>query len=503
MSSESIKTALVIPRPSEPTPTGVSPTGVSPTDVSPAEKIASAIEEDISCRYPGTTEGLYKFNFQSAKLTSPVGPARKYSLGMPTIVPKNHGSHFKMVESVGQFRQRLGAESPALASFDFKGHGLRLAGGSVASLALHANRHYSDYDVFLVGLTSDAEAQAAIRGLAEHLSTAWPNMVVYRTTNCITFADGNGARGALPVQVVLRQYATAAEVLHSFDMGSCAFLWDGEQIFTTAMGQVAADFGINVLQLHARRASYETRLIRYFSRGFGLALPQLDVEKLDSCGGQMTYIGASIHMHVRNNGEWVRQRLDSSPAIEDGILAYALYKTNRGASEALAGAPPSSYAPFAMPYKRPEALEGHNLNAVCAPKPAGVCAWARWTPDLDMFSIQPEIGAQCVAETIMHALHCNRLNLAKLQTIVGTAATMELTRQLAEKAVDLEYVGKLSAEASRRLTAAAAIPFELMPVVEDGTALVGPYGRRLVSAEDWYGPAFAGSNMSVPAPAAF
>ena len=188
--------------------------------------------------------------------------------------------------------------------------------------------NFGDVDLFLVGHPSDAAACAAIVALRDHLAGAsWPSsgpsqgpqppasgpsqgpqppasgpsqgpqppaLRVHRTLGCITFicTDYAGAPARQPrrkasaprrqpcalrvVQVILRRYSTLAEVLHGFDLGACAVAWDGARVSLTALGRLAARWRVNVVNLAVRRGSYERRLVRYWERGFAVALPDFD-----------------------------------------------------------------------------------------------------------------------------------------------------------------------------------------------------------------------------------
>lgn len=80
------------------------------------------------------------------------------------------------------------------------------------------------------------------------------------------------------MQIILRRYLTSSEVVHGFDLGSCSTLYDGSNVFFTSLGKLAYEYGVNVLDLSRRRATYEHRICKYFTRGFGLILPHFTPE---------------------------------------------------------------------------------------------------------------------------------------------------------------------------------------------------------------------------------
>jgi hypothetical protein len=183
-----------------------------------------------------------------------------------------------------------------LRGFDLRAHGLVAAGGFPAAILAGApplEEH--DLDLFLVGHPDDAARAAAVVALFRHLLRGFlagmeptrdafrdmgmgcpdVGIVVHRTRGCVSFSLP--LRGK-PIQVVLRAYSTVSEVLHGFDLGAAQVAFDGERVFLTAAGVLAATRGANVLNLAVRRVSYEARLVRYLMRGYDLVVPDLDVK---------------------------------------------------------------------------------------------------------------------------------------------------------------------------------------------------------------------------------
>ena len=81
-------------------------------------------------------------------------------------------------------------------------------------------------------------------------------------------------------QMVLRKYQTISALLHSFDVPACAVAFDGQRAHLTALSAYAHTHRVNVVHPEYRSPSYEHRLIKYFERGYALALPNLDAARL-------------------------------------------------------------------------------------------------------------------------------------------------------------------------------------------------------------------------------
>jgi hypothetical protein len=86
------------------------------------------------------------------------------------------------------------------------------------------------------------------------------------------------------VQIVCRLYQAPAEVLTGFDCDSFCCGYDGTAVWALPRCLRALRTGTNLLNaLHAwpNRPTYEMRLGKYASRGFAIAIPGLDVGRID------------------------------------------------------------------------------------------------------------------------------------------------------------------------------------------------------------------------------
>lgn len=95
---------------------------------------------------------------------------------------------------------------------------------------------------------------------------------LWRNTNVVTIGK---------YQIILRCYTSISEILHGFDLPSCAVGFDGDKIRMTEMAVFAFQTGFNVLDLTRRSTSYEYRLRKYFNRGFGIIFPGLKLASLE------------------------------------------------------------------------------------------------------------------------------------------------------------------------------------------------------------------------------
>ena len=137
----------------------------------------------------------------------------------------------------------------------------------------------SDIDLFLVDDSASSVASSGnhsqamdrIRHVFQIVSkNAEPHKVlVVKTDSAVTFVVGFPYRN---VQCVLKKFHRAADVLTSFDLDCCSFAYDGSTVWGTARSLRAAATRCNVVDLQRRSMTYESRLLKYATRGFAIAI---------------------------------------------------------------------------------------------------------------------------------------------------------------------------------------------------------------------------------------
>lgn len=435
-------------------------------------KFAAAIAEDQRCRVPGVTEGLYRL--------ADLGEFHRVepSWGIPTLMQKDPPK-FDRARGDGDFKDRFAAVLPELAAFDFEKHGVYPAGGAVtAAVMFRDRREYqrrNDVDLFLVGHESPDAARRAIYSLYSHLAVQWAgyglsSMRIFRTRNCITFYHPDASCTA--IQVILRLYSTSGEVIHGFDLGASAFLWTGRAVVMTGMAVLAATHGVNVLNLAARRGSYESRLERYFNRGFDIVLPNLAV-------GKINYVINGI-----NRIDFPFMSAFLAHAIDGGCVKVYWLRAAFSPSEV------SDYAPYEMAYNNPAGLNLRNIAAVAseAVNEKMLCAMATVSNN-DIFDKQPEICTREFTSHILGMMNSANINVIRLKRYLGADATsLLMIDYLAKGVVDEALVKRLCKARAQELKGriANALPFRFMDVQAD-TALVAPFDRATIAPAAWYG----------------
>ena len=190
------------------------------------------------------------------------------------------GAPPRRVDSLAQFVSRFNAwTNNAFADFDFSG--VVIAGGAVVSCLLdQAPSASSDLDVFITG----SDPGASLKRLVEHLRLKLSNRLVVRTLNSLTLRrlDDDGAadskeRDTCPdIQIILRMHTSPAAVVAKFDIDCCACVFTGTDVVAEPRALEAFATGCNTVDLSLCSYAFETRFLKYVSRGFGVADPHFD-----------------------------------------------------------------------------------------------------------------------------------------------------------------------------------------------------------------------------------
>ncbi|CDO72005.1 hypothetical protein BN946_scf184943.g40 [Trametes cinnabarina] len=201
-----------------------------------------------------------------------------------------------MVSTLDDFKKNWAIFSEGALSQLTDWSNMVVAGGSVqaclsplpesAKTSKRAMRKYyhniafptSDVDVFLYGLTPEqAEAKMQVIYEAVRDSIPW-DVTCVRTKHTISIHSQYPYRC---VQIVLRLYASPAEILAGFDVDAPCCTFDGERVWANPRAIVAMMRQCNTVDMTRRSPSYEMRLTKYSTRGFEIHVPNLRREDID------------------------------------------------------------------------------------------------------------------------------------------------------------------------------------------------------------------------------
>lgn len=209
---------------------------------------------------------------------------KEWNFELPTLSP--HEETKQMSTEVDTIIARFFMRYGSFKDVDMKN--ILIAGGSVVSCLLDIEENV-DVDLFIYGISLDEVPRRVERllyelRLPEHgdiVKTAFATTVTYKV---------DGMRRI--IQIIHRLYRTASEVLHGFDLGSCAvgILLDQKNIITTSLGKFSLEYKINILDLAKRSTTHSVRLKKYFRRGFSIVFPDLNIEKMRNSSSEVFHL---------------------------------------------------------------------------------------------------------------------------------------------------------------------------------------------------------------------
>ena len=172
-----------------------------------------------------------------------------------------------------------------------------IAGGSVLATLLHVDPSKDDdpsvidpdLDVYIYGL-GPSEANEKVKHIYEVWSSNLPagrEKMVVKNTKTITFLASYPNRR---VQIILKLVASPTSVLLNFDLDACALGFNGRDVLMLPRCARALETGYNIFtmdliwghHLGDRRASQETRIFKYASRGYGMRMLPSYIKAIES-----------------------------------------------------------------------------------------------------------------------------------------------------------------------------------------------------------------------------
>jgi hypothetical protein len=173
---------------------------------------------------------------------------------------------------------------PAPIVYIIDKYGLVLCGGHMYKLFIKEMEYNGNFDIdlFIVDKNKDPK----------YLSEKIDNIIAYLVdTKCCRFIkhdrhvieliidfESRNIIETTKVQIILSVYDTPSQIIHGFDIGSCCVAFDGKEVYFTSMGKFAYEYGFNIVMTDRISPTYEYRLKKYFKRGFGIILPNFNLE---------------------------------------------------------------------------------------------------------------------------------------------------------------------------------------------------------------------------------
>lgn len=177
---------------------------------------------------------------------------------------------------------------------EFLPGGQVLAGGAVLSTLFKIKS--SDYDIFIYGC-NEKEAELKILSLTNYIDKKYTLKNVIRGTNSVTINFSEEEikiiKEIVPsfgrpkiienrysktrhykIQIILRLYSKAHEIIHGFDVDCCSILFEDDKFWMTKRCQYSLQTWTNTVNFNRFSPSYEQRLVKYATRGFAIYIPE-------------------------------------------------------------------------------------------------------------------------------------------------------------------------------------------------------------------------------------
>jgi hypothetical protein len=81
-------------------------------------------------------------------------------------------------------------------------------------------------------------------------------------------------------QFILSKFDTKLDVINRFDMDPSKVCYDGKNVYMTSKSHFAYKYMVNIIYEKEYSKMFDSRISKYFSYGFSIALPLLDIDKI-------------------------------------------------------------------------------------------------------------------------------------------------------------------------------------------------------------------------------
>lgn len=114
--------------------------------------------------------------------------------------------------------------------------------------------------------------------------------------------DKSGVSMLHRFQFVLAKYNTKLDVLNNFDMYPSRLCYDGNKVYMTSKAHFAYKYMVNVLCEKGYSNMFDSRVSKYFSYGFSIVMPSLDIAKIPEPKNRIVLNDLKFNIHnICNN----------------------------------------------------------------------------------------------------------------------------------------------------------------------------------------------------------
>lgn len=241
-----------------------------------------------------------------------------------------------VVSLVSEPKQRFDDKTRGIMKGVLNGN-LIAAGGSV--LAALTITSFNDIDLFFAGVDKHAAEKLLLKSIAlMEKNFGAPPVAVY-TSNCVVTVlfRKQGETAALKVQFVLRLFKDAKDIIMSFDLPPCRFMYDGENFYGMESGVYAVKNSVCIPDPLMITKAY--RATKYHKKGFTYVVPNYEgldnaftaaavvfsEEQLLDLGRSLAAVIAANRLHADMDPDNFPLEVDST---DDGKLLNTWFNDN-------------------------------------------------------------------------------------------------------------------------------------------------------------------------------
>jgi hypothetical protein len=136
----------------------------------------------------------------------------------------------------------------------------------------------SDIDFFIVGDYTEDDYFEIVFSLIDELKRQFHHIrcnekVITGLIELSFVIPGNNPD--IKIQIVLRHFPTIQDLLYNVDVPSSAIAYNGDNLLMSYMGAFSQLYYINIIYTPNYSANFSKRLLKYYTRGYGMCFPYL------------------------------------------------------------------------------------------------------------------------------------------------------------------------------------------------------------------------------------
>ena len=212
-----------------------------------------------------------------------------YDYKYPTLIHKNHEEKLnKQLICQVEYSSILNQEYPFIDTLLSIVPGLVLAGGAALWPFTSRVKKPKDLDFFLYGDLNPFCQWSRLEATISIIMNAYKKRIITQEmTNglCTLIIHDNNIYSkknlqkynteTLQIQIILRNYTSISQLLHGFDISASSIAYDGTYTYFTKLGAWSYLTNLIVVWPEYRSSSYESRLVKYWNKGYGIVFPHM------------------------------------------------------------------------------------------------------------------------------------------------------------------------------------------------------------------------------------